>query len=47
VTDAEVEAADDWHWVSIGEACDRLLARLQNFHTDKPAPEGQTNETEV
>jgi hypothetical protein len=25
----------DWHWVSIGEACDRLLARLEKHHGDK------------
>jgi hypothetical protein len=38
LTDAEVEAADEWHWTSIGEACDRLLARLQKFHKRKTDP---------
>jgi hypothetical protein len=32
LTDAEVEAADAWHWVSIGEASAKLLARLQEHH---------------
>jgi hypothetical protein len=35
LTDAEVEAADEWHWTSIGEACDRLLERLTKHHKRK------------
>jgi hypothetical protein len=37
LTDAEVEAADEWHWVSIGEATRKLLARLSEHHGTKNA----------
>jgi hypothetical protein len=32
LTDEQVAAADDWHWVPIGTACDKLLERLERFH---------------
>jgi hypothetical protein len=38
LTDAEVESADAWHWISIGVACDRLLERLVKHHEKKTAP---------
>jgi hypothetical protein len=38
LTDAEVESADEWHWVPIGAACDKLLARLIEHHEKKTAP---------
>jgi hypothetical protein len=38
LTDAEVEAAFEWHWVSIATACDKLLARLVKHHGTKTAP---------
>jgi hypothetical protein len=37
LTDAEVEAADKWHWNSIGEASAKLLARLIEHHTRENA----------
>lgn len=37
LTDLEVEAADRWHWVSIGEASAELLARLQEHHGSRLA----------
>jgi hypothetical protein len=38
LTDAEVEAADSWHWVSIGEACAKLLERLIEHHGKQTTP---------
>jgi hypothetical protein len=37
LTDAEVESADAWHWISAAEASARLLARLIEHHTNKSA----------
>jgi hypothetical protein len=33
MTDAEVEAADAWHWISIGQATVKLLERLIKHHS--------------
>jgi hypothetical protein len=27
----------DWRWVTVAQACDKLLARLQKYHTNKNA----------
>ena len=38
MSDEDVEAADEWHWVRVGEASAKLLARLERHHKRETAP---------